>query len=56
MSVGKKKVPEWLGTGDCSKCTHKNKCYTVCEPHENRANAYIKKALLMKLERRNAIC
>lgn len=52
----KHKLPEWLGSGDCSKCTHKGICKNICEPHEERVNAYIKKALLMDAERRNAMC
>lgn len=49
----KKKRPEWLGSGDCSKCTHKDCCHNVCQPHEERANALIKKALLIDAVRRN---
>lgn len=52
----KRKLPEWMKSGDCSKCTHKGQCKTACEAHEERANAYIKKALLNALERRNVLC
>lgn len=52
----KRKLPEWAMTGDCSNCAHKGQCKNACEPREERANAYIKKALLMAVERRNALC
>ena len=52
----KKLYPEWLRTGECSKCAHKSKCKNICEPCEGKANAHIKKAILMDLERRNALC
>ena len=54
--MSKRKSPEWLRYGDCSKCAHKNQCVNRCQANIERANAYIKKALLMDMVRRNAIC
>lgn len=41
------RVAAWRGSGDCTKCSHIDRCKRECRAHESRVAALVRKALLL---------